>query len=170
MSISTSGDFSQTNKCGTSLAAGNNCAISVTFTPTIAGIRAGSLMVADNAAASPQTVSLRGSGTNGLTVTPTSLAFGSVVVGVTSAAKTITVTNDQAASAGLSIGISGTNPGNFALKASATTCGAMLAAKGKCTYAVVFKPTKTSSRSASLSISDGPDPTSPYNVGLSGSG
>src|SRR5262249_34977236 len=60
--IATSGDFAQTNNCGTSLAAGANCTINVTFTPTATGARTGTLSVTDNAAGSPQTASLSGTG------------------------------------------------------------------------------------------------------------
>jgi len=60
--ISASGDFAQTNTCGVSLAANASCAISVTFTPTAAGSRTGTLTVTDNASNSPQTASLSGTG------------------------------------------------------------------------------------------------------------
>ena len=56
-------DFAQTNTCSSSLAAGANCAISITFTPSASGSRSASLTVTDNAAGSPQTVSLSGTGT-----------------------------------------------------------------------------------------------------------
>jgi subtilase family serine protease len=55
------GDFAQTNTCGSSVVAGSNCAISVTFTPTATGTRSASLAITDNASGSPQTVSLSGS-------------------------------------------------------------------------------------------------------------
>ena len=64
--IGTSGDFAQTNTCGTlpaMLAASANCTISVTFTPTAAGTRMGTLTITDNAAGSPHTVSLTGTTT-----------------------------------------------------------------------------------------------------------
>ena len=61
-SIAASGDFAQTNNCGTSVAAGANCSISVTFTPTAAGSRTGSVSINDNASGSPQSVSLTGIG------------------------------------------------------------------------------------------------------------
>jgi len=61
-SITASGDFSQTNTCGTTLSAGANCAISVTFKPTAAGTRTGTLSISDNATGSPQKVALRGRG------------------------------------------------------------------------------------------------------------
>jgi len=61
-SIVASGDFAQTNNCGTSVGAGSGCMISVTFTPTAAGTRAGTLTITDNAGGSPQTVALSGGG------------------------------------------------------------------------------------------------------------
>ena len=56
------GDFDQTNTCGSSVPAGGNCTISVTFTPTAIGSRTASVTITDNAAGSPQTVSLTGTG------------------------------------------------------------------------------------------------------------
>jgi hypothetical protein len=54
-------DFSQTNPCGTSVAAGGNCVISVKFTPSLsAGSETATLNVADNASGTPQQVQLSG--------------------------------------------------------------------------------------------------------------
>jgi hypothetical protein len=64
-----SGPFAQTNNCGSSLAVGANCIISITFTPTAPGAATGTLTLTDSAGNSPQTVSLGGTG-EGLTVTP----------------------------------------------------------------------------------------------------
>jgi hypothetical protein len=68
-SIAASGDFAATSTgasaCPISpatLAAGANCTINVTFTPTVLGARAGTLTVTDNAAGSPHTVGLTGTG------------------------------------------------------------------------------------------------------------
>ena len=61
-SIAITGDYSQTNNCGTSLAAGASCTVSVTFKPTVAGSRTGTLTITDGAVTSPQTVSLTGTG------------------------------------------------------------------------------------------------------------
>ena len=60
--IAASGDFAQTNTCGTSIAAGGSCTVSVTFTPTASGTRSGSLTVTSNATDSPATVALSGTG------------------------------------------------------------------------------------------------------------
>lgn len=60
--ITTTGDYSQTNTCGSSLASGSSCTITVTFTPTKAGLRKGILSIKDNAATKPQIVVLNGTG------------------------------------------------------------------------------------------------------------
>jgi hypothetical protein len=59
--IAASGDFSQSG-CPASLAAGASCSLSVTFAPTAEGARTGTLTLTDDAADSPQAVSLFGSG------------------------------------------------------------------------------------------------------------
>jgi len=61
-SITITGDFAQTNTCGTSLAAGASCTMSVTFSPTKTGTRRGTITIMDTAYGSPQTVSLTGTG------------------------------------------------------------------------------------------------------------
>ena len=60
--MNTSGDFAETDNCESSVPAGTNCTINVTFLPTAAGSRTGALTISDNAAGSPQTVSFSGSG------------------------------------------------------------------------------------------------------------
>jgi hypothetical protein len=62
-SVSSSAGFTQTNNCGSTLAAASSCIINVTFTPSAAGSASGTLSVTDDAAGSPQTVSLSGAGT-----------------------------------------------------------------------------------------------------------
>jgi hypothetical protein len=52
-------NFSQTNTCGSSVAAGGSCTISVTFTPTASGAVTGTLTIVDGAGT--QTVTLTGS-------------------------------------------------------------------------------------------------------------
>jgi fibronectin type 3 domain-containing protein len=58
-----SGDFVEVaDTCGSSVAAGGNCTIGVTFTPSVAGNETAVITIADNASGSPQTVSLSGTG------------------------------------------------------------------------------------------------------------
>src|SRR5579862_8679060 len=65
------GDFTQTNTCGSSLAGGAACVITVTFTPTTTGKRTGSITVTDSVDANAQTISLQGTGVSPVTISPT---------------------------------------------------------------------------------------------------
>jgi hypothetical protein len=60
--VTVTGDFTQTNNCGTSLAAGASCTVNVTFRPTATGNRTGTLTVNSSATNSPTTVALSGTG------------------------------------------------------------------------------------------------------------
>src|SRR4029077_4403414 len=57
-SISTSGDFEQTNNCDIGRMPGSYCVISVTFKPSSQGVINGELTIVDSATDSPQKVSL----------------------------------------------------------------------------------------------------------------
>ena len=160
------GDFAQTHTCGSSLAAGASCTISVTFKPTASGTRSAALSVTDNAAGSPQKVTLSGIGTTAK-LSPTSLNFCTVAIGTTSAAKTVTLTNVGTTSLSITgIAITGTNTGDFA---QTHTCGTSLAAGASCSINVTFKPTASGTRTATLSISDNGG-GSPQSVPLTGTG
>jgi Abnormal spindle-like microcephaly-assoc'd, ASPM-SPD-2-Hydin len=63
-SITVDGDFHQTNNCPATLAPGATCTISITFLPTAAGTRTGTLTISDPWAGSPQTAKLTGTGTD----------------------------------------------------------------------------------------------------------
>jgi len=68
-----SGDYSQTNTCGSSLAASVSCTITVTFMPGATGTRTGYITVSDTDASNLQTVTLTGTGevpNSTVTVTP----------------------------------------------------------------------------------------------------
>src|SRR5207253_626620 len=141
-----SGDFAQTNTCPISpntLAASGTCTINLTFTPTAAGSRTASVSVNDNAAGSPQTVALSGTGTApGVNFTPTSLTFASQQVSTTSAAQGVTLTNSGSTVLTISsIGITGTNSRDFAHTPSSTLIRTTLAASGTCTINLTFTPT-----------------------------
>jgi subtilase family serine protease len=60
VTISTSGPFKETDNCIGSLAAGDSCKISVTFTPTGDTKQTGTMTITDNASSSPDKVSLAG--------------------------------------------------------------------------------------------------------------
>jgi hypothetical protein len=58
--IEISGDFAETNNCGTFVNVAGNCTISVTFNPIATGTRTGVLTITDDATGSPQTINLTG--------------------------------------------------------------------------------------------------------------
>jgi len=88
-SITVSGDFTAVNNCGSTVAIGASCAIAVTFTPTAAGTRSGTLSVVDDAAGSPHTVTLSGTGQTAPSSTGGTPA-GSYTIGVSGAVGTLT--------------------------------------------------------------------------------
>ena len=154
------------NGCGTTLAASSTCTVSVRFTPQAAGTRTATLNFVDNAANSPQSVSLSGTGTM-VKVSPTSLNFASQKVGTKSGAKNVGITNVGPGILTISgITITGTNSGDFS---QTNNCGATLAVNGSCTIAVRFTPSAIGTRTATLRVDDS-DPTSPELVSLTGKG
>jgi hypothetical protein len=163
-SITSSGDFAETNACGATLAAGANCSISVTFTPATTGSRPGLITITDNASGSPQNVSLTGTGTApSATLSPASLAFGGQFVGTKSAAQTTTLSNTGNAPLTIS---AITSTGNFA---ETNTCGTTLAAGASCSINVTFTPTAVGTRSGSVTVADNAS-GSPHSVSLTGTG
>jgi hypothetical protein len=162
------GDFPETaTTCGASLAAAASCTISVTFKPSTTGTRSANLTFTDSASGSPQQAPLSGTGTTA-EITPRNLNFGTLALGLTSAAKTVTLKNVGTSAITItSIAITGTEAGDF--PQTATTCGASLAVAASCTVSVTFKPSTTGARSATLTFTDGAS-GSPQKVPLSGVG
>lgn len=159
-----SGDFSQTNTCGTSLAAGASCTISVTFDPTASGSRTATLNVTDNASNSPQTISLSGTGLAPVTLSVTSLSFGAVLVGSSATAPAVTLTNNQTvALTNINFAVTGTS------FSQTNTCGTSIAAGAQCTITVTFSPKTTGALTGTVTITDSAS-NSPQTISLKGSG
>jgi Abnormal spindle-like microcephaly-assoc'd, ASPM-SPD-2-Hydin/Right handed beta helix region len=165
-SVATSGDYSQTNNCGSSLAIGANCTINVTFNPSAAGSRTGTVSVTDDAAGSPQSATLSGTGVTTAptaVLSPTSVTYPGQLVGTTGTAQTVTLTNSGNAVLSIS---SITATGDFL---QTNNCGANLAAGGNCTINVSFKPSQGAARTGMLSVVDNAGGT-PQSVALAGTG
>ena len=97
------------------------------------------------------------------TVLPSSLSFGGQMVGTTSSAQMVTLSNPSQSSLAITtIAVSG----DFS---ETNNCGGALAAGANCTITVTFKPTAGGTRTGTLSATDSA-PGSPQTVGLSGSG
>jgi hypothetical protein len=165
-SIAASGQFSQTNTCGTMVKPKAKCMINVTFKPTTKGSLTGSVSISDNAPGSPQAVTLNGTGTY-VKLNPASLNFGNQPVGTQSLSKRITLTNEGSVTVNLAgISITGTNASDFA---QTNTCGTSVASGASCFINVIFTPSTQGSRTAQVSISDDGG-GSPQVVGLAGMG
>jgi phospholipase C len=160
--IVTKGEYSQTNKCGSTLAAGASCKISVVFSPVISGVRAGNLAIYSNDAGSPQTLTLVSSST-AANLVPSALSFPPQKVGTLSSPLTVSLTN--AGNVPLIIG-SVLPTGDFSQN---NNCPSSLLPKGSCTLSVTFTPSVIGARKGSISISDN-DGSSPQAITLTGTG
>ncbi len=159
-------DFNQSNNCPSSLASNAHCTISVKFAPSALGPRIASITVADGAPGSPQSVPLSGIGvTSGpnATLSTSSLTFSTQLLGTTSPAQSVTLSNYGT----LTLSITSiASSGDFH---QTNTCGAGLAVLGSCTISVTFAPTKIGGRSGAVKITDNA-PASPQSVALHGTG
>ena len=164
-------DFTQTTTCGTSLAASSTCSISVTFSPASATTFTATLSVTDNAAGSPQSASLTGTGSTApapiATLSPTTLTLPGTAIGYTSPPRTITLSNSGNAPLNITgITIDGSNPTDFA---QTNNCGTTLAAASSCTLSITFTPASANTLTATLTVADNNNP-SPQTVTLTGTG
>jgi hypothetical protein len=164
------GDFSiQSNLCPTAPAtvpANSSCTVNMIFTPAASGGRTATLSVADDALGSPQSITLKGDGNAPLKVSPLSIISYQSNVGVTSAYRTVTITNQTTNS----INLTAFNvTGDF--QQTATTCGAALpyALPGgaSCNVTINFAPTIGGTRGGQLQVVDNAA-TSPQVINLQG--
>lgn len=136
-----------------SLASGQSTSISAVFKPTAGNADKGTITITSNAAGSPSLVTLSGTGTTGttaaaaLTVTPTTIAFGSVAVG-SEQTQTVHVENTGNETATISkLTISGTG-----VSLSGMTAPTTLAAGQTVNLTVAYKPVAAGTLTASLAI------------------
>ena len=163
------GDFAQTNTCTATLAPNASCSISVEFTPSAVGPEQAMLQVTDSAAGSPQSALVMGTGiatTPGVSISPASLDFGTVMEGATVAGKTIQVMNSGTSALHVSaISLSGSNPGDFSQTNSCL--GTPVAAQGSCTITLKFAAAAQGQRTASLIVTDDAA-NSPQSIAVTG--
>lgn len=146
---------SSTCSTAVNVGVGSSCTLTVTFAPVAAGTANATLTVNHNAASSPDSVSLFGTGTVPvISSNVASLDFQNSQVGVPKAAPaTITLTNTGNASLVFSatpFTVGGSHPGDFSF--SSTCAGATVTAGNSCTVSGTFTPSATGARSATLSF------------------
>ncbi len=164
LKITTTGDFAESDNCGTTVAGAGSCTLSVTFTPTAAGARSGSVSLQDDAASSPQVISLSGIG-NGpsATLSVSSLNFGASSLQVSTPAQSVTLSNTGNAALNISgISISGAFQ-------QTNNCPSALQPSSSCVANVTFKPTTLGTSTGTLTFSTNAGGT-PETVTLTGTG
>jgi len=151
-------DFTQTNTCGGSIAAGATCTFSIVFNPT-ASEKANAQMLLTASNGSVQGVQMTGSGNIPIMLTPRNVTFPTTLIGTTSAGKTNTFTNKSGVNifftnnGGTGIDLEGVNQNDFSFT---TTCpnnnGVALAPGASCTSTVFFKPTITPGQNETVTM------------------
>ncbi len=170
------GDFSQSDDCPIApslLAVGANCAITVTFSPSLAGSESAALSFADNAPGSPQSVNLNGTGEEPVaSETPAIVAFGNQAVGTVNQ-QVVTLTNSGNLALSITnVILTGPDVAQFGYGGLDTCGNAPLQQGASCMVGVDFQPTMTGSFSAQLQFTDntGNAPGSIQSIQVSGIG
>ncbi|GAC1419938.1 MAG: hypothetical protein NVSMB62_13290 [Acidobacteriaceae bacterium] len=161
------GDFAIVNACGNSLNAHASCTMQVAFAPKAVGPQTGTLTVSDQYRSQSVTLSGTGVAPPGVSLSPAArLDFGAIGIGSTSAAQTVTLTNNG----GLPLAIqSFALTGDFAIPSGANTCGISLAPATACTLQLVFTPSVGGTRTGTLTVNDNAA-GSPQTIALTGTG
>jgi hypothetical protein len=154
--------------CGTLLRSGEQCAVSIAFTPSATGPIAAVLAISSSTAGvAAAQVQLNGSGFlgSGIVVTPSILTFTNAVgVGHASGAQIVTITN----STGYPVDdVELAIAGPFSI--GTNNCTGSLAAGDKCTAGILFQPSTTGTATGSLTVSSSMV-SAPATVILSGTG
>jgi len=141
--------FSQTNNCGSPVAAAGTCTINVVYSPTAAGYTWATLSVL--ASGLTQTATVNGTGSVPFGVSPATVSFGKVPTGTATTSLPVTVNNLGT----VPLPISGiTLTGSAASQFSQTNnCAAAVPGGSSCTINVVFQPAATGYIWAKLNVS-----------------
>lgn len=147
--VSSVGDFGQSNNCGNVIPAGGSCLVNVMFTPTVEGVRDGSVAVSLNSL-DPVTFTLLGSAfTQKLVIAPAPAKFENTNLGSTSAVKVIEVSNPSIVAAQLT-GISITD--GMDEFGQSNNCGVSLEPGASCLVSIQAKPLLEGPRTGMVSI------------------
>jgi hypothetical protein len=164
-SVYVNGDFTETNTCGSAIAAKGSCTVNVVFSPTARGPRSGVLEVVTGDAGSPQSITLSGKGLAPIVaLSPNAISFSSPqLVGTTSTSESVTLTNTGDGLLAIS---SVALTGDFS---QTSTCGNTVNPAASCAFTITFTPTATGTGSGTLTITDSAT-GSPHRIPLSGVG
>jgi hypothetical protein len=147
---------------GATLAPAATCTVSVAFKPEAAGSRTATMDVGGSGGASVS-VALSGSGRSvaptttapparpALAASPSSLDFGTVLVGAAASPQTITIRNTGNAATTPAATVTGADAADFAVTVNGCN-GRSLTAGASCTLTVAFSPTASGGRSATITV------------------
>ncbi len=148
--ITTSGDYTATGTCPTAnntLAANTSCTEQITFTPTQTGPRTGTLAIATSLSTLPINAPLTGNGTQSqLTITPTTLNFGSIALGASANLMLTLANTGTAAITNLTLALTG----DYAITTPCSTN--ILTPNSTCQITLTFSPTALGARSGALTV------------------
>lgn len=151
--VTASGDYAQTNDCG-SVPAGGACTISVTFTPAGSGPRPGSLAVSGTATNLPLVIPLAGRGVPRVPLIELSsygISFGNTLIGSGSGVQRVILRNVG----GAPLTITGLrHPAEFPVR---NGCPAIVPAGANCAIDVAFQPVITGIRTGRLDVESDAD-------------
>jgi hypothetical protein len=138
------------------LTAGQSATLSVTFTPTAAGSASGDLTISSNGSNPTLTIPLSGTGTvsttGQLSVSPTTLAIGNVVVGTSGTGSgTLSAT-------GASVTVSAASTNNSEFTVSGLSLPVTIPAGQSAPFTVTFTPSTTGAASATLTFTSNASP------------
>ena len=157
--------FSTTLAVPVTIAAGGNTTSNAVFAPTVAGAVTGSVSLVSNAPGSPLVIPLSGTGVAAtflLGTNPTSLSFGNVQVGISSALST-TLTNKGNSNVTISsVTVAGTG-----FSVSGVAAGTVLTPNQSVTLSVAFAPTLAGAATGSVTVLSSAT-NSPAVIALSG--
>jgi hypothetical protein len=137
-------DFTQTNTCGTTVAAGKTCTISVTFIPTASEAANAQLTIT---ASNGSVIGLQATGTGNIPIylVPRTMVFPTTLLGITSAPKTDTFTNKSGVNIVFTkIDLEGQNQNDFSIEPTSsclTLANATLLPGASCQSQVTYHPT-----------------------------
>lgn len=163
------GDFTAVSGCGGQLGANASCAVSVTFSPTLAKPEAGNLVISD--ALRAQTVKLGGTGLapGVIAVFPQAFNFGSQQIDMATAEQTLRISDTGGVPlAQPSFSISGPGAANFLI--GTTTCGTSVAPGSPCTVQVIFDPLASGATAAMLTVATSSPGVAAVTLNLTGTG
>ncbi|MDT8282264.1 MAG: choice-of-anchor D domain-containing protein [Gammaproteobacteria bacterium] len=162
-------NFTQTDNCiGVALAFNESCEIDVTFITPVEGLKTANLAIASNAPESPFVISLLGTGS--ITIVPdidaeTTHDFGDLLNGQTVSAQ-MTLTNRGVSELNLlSTSLTGVDASDFN---GSSNCAAVLAPGESCLLTVVFSPSTTGAKNATLKIASNDPDEAEFSISLIG--